>query len=136
MPETPSGLDPGAFDERDISVMAGCWLLSSDYAVREINTGEITRFRYWRICFDENGNGTETMRSTNGVVCTGTLTGRMPGNGRLIMREPSNLQCDNRSSIFRRDITCRLDARGNAECDTYQPETNGRSAATLRRAGR
>ncbi|MFV0514493.1 MAG: hypothetical protein ACK5MY_12835 [Jhaorihella sp.] len=136
VPETPSGLDPGAFDESDISVMAGCWLLSSDYAVREINTGEITRFRYWRICFDKNGNGTETMRSTNGVVCTGTLTGRMPGNGRLTMREPSNLQCDNRSSIFRRDITCRLDARGNAQCDTYQPETNGRSAATLRRAGR
>lgn len=136
VPETPSGLAPDAFDEDDISVMQGCWLLSSDYAVREINTGEITRFKYWRICFDKDGNGTETMRSTNGVVCTGTLTGRMPGNGKLTMREPGNLQCDNQSSIFRRDITCRLDTRGNAQCDTYQPETNGRSAATLRRARR
>lgn len=136
VPQTPSGLEPDAFDEDDISVMKGCWLLSSDYAVREINTGQITRFRYWRICFDENGNGTEVMRSTNGVVCEGRLTGRMPGNGRLTMREPGNLQCDNQSSIFRRDITCRLDARGRAQCDTYQPETNGRSAATLRRAGR
>lgn len=135
-PQTPSGLAPDAFDGNDISVMEGCWQLSSDYTVREINTGAITRFRYWRICFDKNGNGTEVMRSTNGVRCQGRLTGRMPGNGRLTMREPGNLQCDNNSSIFRRDITCRLDNRGNANCDTYQPETNGRSNATLRRARR
>ncbi|MBO9453536.1 hypothetical protein J7426_24975, partial [Tropicibacter sp. R16_0] len=135
-PKTPSGLAPDAFDDNDISVMEGCWQLSSDYAVREINTGAITRFRYWRICFDKNGNGTEVMRSTNGVRCQGSLTGRMPGNGRLTMREPGNLQCDNNSSIFRRDITCRLDNRGNANCSTYQPETNGRSNATLRRARR
>ena len=116
--------------------MEGCWLLSSDYAVREIRTGEITRFRYWRICFDRNGRGTEEMRSTTGVVCKGRLSGRMPGNGRLLMSEPGDLRCDNDSSIFRREITCRLDDRGRAQCDTYQPETNGRGAATLRRARR
>ncbi|MBT3143072.1 hypothetical protein DS909_18585 [Phaeobacter gallaeciensis] len=135
-PKTPSGLKPDAFDEADISVMEGCWELSSDYAVREINTGQITRFKYWRICFDKNGRGTEQMRSTNGVRCNGRLTGRMPGNGVLTMREPGNLKCDNDSSIFRRDITCRIDSRGRANCDTYQPETNGRSSATLRRARR
>ena len=133
-PKSPSGLAPDAFDNKDISVMEGCWQLSSNYAVREINTGEITRFKYWRICFDRNGNGTEIMRSTNGVRCEGRLKGRMPGNGKLTMREPGNLQCDNDSSIFRRDITCTLDDRGTAQCNTYQPETQGSSAATLRRA--
>ncbi len=135
-PKTPSGLAPDAFNDRDISVMEGCWQLSSNYAVREINTGQITRFKYWRICFDSNGNGTEVMRSTNGVRCKGRLKGKMPGNGKLTMREPGNLQCDNDSSIFRRDITCTLDGAGKAQCDTYQPETKGRSAATLRRARR
>lgn len=135
-PETPSGLAPDAFDNTDISVMEGCWELSSNYSVRDINTGRITRFRYWRICFDANGNGTEQMRSTDGVRCDGTLKGRMRGNGTLTMREPGNLQCDNGSSIFRRDVTCKLDSRGNANCDTHQPETNGRGAATLRRARR
>lgn len=114
--------------------MEGCWQLSSDYAVQEINTGEITRFKYWKICFDSDGNGTQTMRSTNGAICKGRLTGRMPGNGKLTMREPGNLQCDNGSSIYRRNITCTLDNKGNAQCDTYQPETKGSSAATLRRA--
>ena len=133
-PKTPSGLAPNAFDKGNISVMKGCWQLSSNYAVREINTGRITRFKYWRICFDNNGNGTEIMRSTDGVRCEGRLKGRMPGNGKLTMREPANLQCDNESSIYRRDITCKIDARGLAQCDTYQPETQGRSAATLRRA--
>ncbi|SFT66998.1 hypothetical protein [Sedimentitalea nanhaiensis] len=135
-PKTPSGLAPDAFDGRDMSVMEGCWQLSSDYAVRDINTGKITRFKYWRICFDKNGNGTEQMRSTDGARCNGRLRGRMPGNGTLTMREPGNLQCDNGASIFRRDVTCKLDARGTAKCDTYQPETRGRGEATLRRAGR
>ncbi|WP_425043961.1 hypothetical protein [Primorskyibacter sp. S87] len=135
-PKTPSGLAPDAFNDRDISKMEGCWQLSSNYAVREIRTGEITQFKYWRICFDRNGNGTQVMRSTNGTRCEGRLTGRLPGNGKLTMREPGNLKCSNGSEIFRRDITCRLDARGNAHCDTYQPETNGRSNATLRRARR
>lgn len=135
-PATPSGLAPDAFDKNDISVMEGCWQLSSNYAVRDINTGQITRFKYWRICFDKNGNGTEIMRSTNGVRCEGQLSGRMRGNGILTMREPGNLQCSDGSSIFRRDVNCKLDARGNANCDTHQPETNGRGAATLRRAGR
>lgn len=134
--ETPSGLAPDAFDKNDISVMEGCWQLSSDYAVRDINSGRITRFKYWRICFDKNGNGTELMRSTNGVRCEGRLSGRMRGNGTLTMREPGNLRCSDGSSIFRRDVTCSLDARGNANCDTHQPETNGRGAATLRRARR
>ncbi|GGH21337.1 hypothetical protein SAMN05444007_102439 [Cribrihabitans marinus] len=135
-PATPSGLAPDAFDSGDISVMEGCWQLSSNYAVREINTGEITHFRNWRICFDADGNGTQVMRSTNGVRCEGGISGRMPGNGRLSMREPGNLRCDNGSSIFRRDITCRIGDDGLARCDTYQPETNGRSSATLRRARR
>lgn len=135
-PATPSGLAPDAFDRDDISVMEGCWELSSDYAVRDINSGRITRFGYWRICFDRNGNGTEIMRATNGVRCEGRLTGRMLGNGTLTMREPGNLQCSDGSSIFRRDVRCTLDARGNAQCDTHQPETDGRGAATLRRARR
>ncbi len=133
-PKTPSGLTPDAFDDNDISVMEGCWQLSSDYAVRDINTGAITHFRYWRICFDKNGKGRETMRSTTGTLCRGNLRGRMPGNGTLTMREPGNLQCDNNSSIFRRDITCRINNHGVAVCDTYQPEINGRGSATLRRA--
>lgn len=133
--KTPSGLAPDAFDQNDISVMEGCWELSSNYDVREINTGEITRFRYWQICFDANGNGREVMRATNGVTCEGSLKGRLRSK-KLTMREPGNLQCSNNSSIFRRDITCRLNANGQANCDTYQPEINGRGAATLRRARR
>lgn len=134
-PSTPSGLAPDAFDKNDISVMEGCWELSSNYDVREINTGEITRFRYWQICFDKNGNGREVMRATNGVTCEGSLKGSLRSR-KLTMREPGNLQCSNQSSIFRRDITCSLSSNGQANCDTYQPQINGRGAATLRRARR
>ena len=133
--ETPSGLAPDAFDEDDISVMEGCWELSSQYDVHHIRTGEIISFRDWRICFDGQGNGRETMRATNGLTCEGVLSGDI-GEGRLSMREPGNLICANGFEIFRRDITCALDAQGVANCSTYQPEIDGRGQATLRRAKR
>lgn len=135
IPETPSGLAPEAFEEDDISVMEGCWELQSDYQVRDVDTGDIVQFNHWRICFDENGNGREEMRATDGTLCEGVLTGAI-GDGRLTMREPGKLQCDAGWFIFRRDITCALDAAGAAQCETFQPEINGRSSATLRRAGR
>lgn len=134
-PETPSGLAPDAFDEGDISVMEGCWELSSRYDVRDIRSGKITRFRYWQICFDAAGNGREVMRATDGTRCEGRLSGRLAG-GQLSMREPGNLQCEGGSEIFRRDITCALDDAGTANCSTFQPEINGRGSATLRRARR
>ena len=133
--ETPSGLAPDAFDEDDISVMEGCWELSSQYDVRHLRTGEIISFRDWRICFDANGNGRETMRATNGLTCEGVLSGEI-GDGTLAMREPGNLTCANGFEIFRRDITCALNAEGVASCDTYQPEIDGRGRATLRRSER
>lgn len=133
--DTPSGLAPDAFRDNDISIMEGCWELQSEYNVRHIRTGEITSFRDWRICFDAAGNGREEMRATNGVSCEGQLSGRI-GSGQLSMAEPGNLICSNGFEIFRRDITCSLDAQGVANCSTYQPEIDGRGTATLRRAGR
>ena len=103
--------------------------------VVNIRTGAITSFRYWQICFDRNGKGREVMRATNGITCEGPLSGQLRG-GRLTMREPGNLQCSDGFEIFQRDITCSLDARGVANCDTYQRQGNGRGKATLRRAGR
>lgn len=134
-PETPSGLAPDAFEDNDISVMEGCWELSSQYDVRDIRTGQVTSFRSWQICFDAAGNGREVMRATDGTRCEGRLSGNI-ADGRLDMREPGNLQCSNGSEIFRRDIRCALDAGGSANCTTYQPETNGRGNAKLRRARR
>lgn len=135
-PKTPSGLDPDAFDRNDISVMKGCWQLSSNYSTVNIRTRKVTHYNYWRICFDQNGNGTEEMRATNGVRCKGSLQGRMPGNGTLKIREPGNLQCDNGAMIFRRDIDCRLDNAGRAHCDVRQPSKGTHDRATLRRVGR
>jgi len=134
-PETESGLDPDAFDRGDIAVMEGCWQLDSNYSVTDIRTRKVTHFRDWRLCFDANGQGRETMRSTNGVRCEGPISGQLE-DGRLVMAEPGNLQCDDNSYIHRREITCRLDAQGRAQCESYQPQTNGRGPATLRREER
>lgn len=133
--ETPSGLAPDAFDRDDMSVMEGCWELQSQYDVTDRRSGAVTRFREWRICFDASGNGREVMRATNGQTCEGRLSGRV-GDGTLTISEPRNLPCSNGFYIYRRDITCSLDAAGTANCSTFQPEINGRGAAILSRAPR
>ena len=132
--KTDSGLKPGAFDNRDISVMKGCWRLVSEYQTSNIRTRKLTTFRQWNVCFDDKGNGRQTMRATNGVKCDGTLKGRIDGRKRLVMRERKNLRCSNGSYIYRRDITCTLDSAGRANCVSVQPEVGGRGTAILRRS--
>lgn len=132
-PKTPSGLNPDAFKNGDISVMKGCWQLISVYKTRDIRTGKVTTYKNWRVCFDGNGNGRQTMKATNGVTCSGTIRGRISRN-KLIMNESRNIQCSSGSFIYRRDVTCTLDAQGRAHCVGIQPEVGGRGNAVLRRA--
>lgn len=132
--KTQSGLKPDAFDKGDISVMKGCWQLVSVYKTSNIRTGRLTTFKDWRVCFDGNGNGRQTMRATNGVTCDGTMRGRIDNRKRLVMRESGNLMCSNGSYIYRRNITCNLDSAGRANCVSLQPEVGGRGTATLRRS--
>jgi hypothetical protein len=133
-PRTESGIDRERFENRDLAAMEGCWELVTRYDVRDRRTGRVTSFRNWRICLDANGRGSETMRSVNGVQCRGPVTASFGRDGGFVIREPANLPCNNGTEIYRRVITCRLDRAGRANCDSFQPEINGRGAATLRRS--
>jgi len=133
-PETHSGLDPNAFEEGDISIMEGCWELTSDYTLRLIETGEELSVNYWRICFDANGQGRQTMRLSGRRNCEGSLTGRLSNDGKLIMREPGNLQCTRNTMVLQRETTCTLDQDGRALCKALDLETRSGSNVTLRRA--
>lgn len=136
-PSDPEGLDRDSFESRDISVLDGCWDLDSDYRTRNVDTGAITDYTRWHMCFDQTGRGTQTMQATDGTTCQGPVEGRFDEAGRLIMDDGTPVQCSNGGTIFRRVITCELDDTGRADCLSRQP-FDGRGGAAevgLRRAG-
>ncbi len=136
-PSDPEGLDRGSFESRDISVLDGCWDLDSDYRTRNVDTGAITDYTRWHMCFDQTGSGTQTMQGTDGTTCQGPVQGRFDDAGRLIMDDGAPVRCSSGGTIFRRVITCELDDAGRADCLSRQP-FDGRGGAAevgLRRAG-
>ncbi|MGC9420560.1 MAG: hypothetical protein ACP5EN_16475 [Rhodovulum sp.] len=128
-----------AWKSGDLRVLDGCWELDSDFQTRNIQTGRITHYTRWEMCFDRNGNGRETMTATDGTTCKGAVFGKFldvagpRGQQRLEVREPGNLQCSNGSYIHQRIITCELVGDGTALCSNFQPETGGRGEVRLRR---
>lgn len=133
LPDPTRPMSPEGWAERDLSMLYGCWDFDLTYRTRDVDTGEIRTYDQWQMCFDETGNGTQTMRSTDGIVCNGTVTARYSGSG-LDLIEPGNLSCDQGGYIHQRKIFCTPAAGGRATCETVQPETNGEAVVGMSRA--
>ena len=132
-PQSPSGIDRDAWNDRDIGAMEGCWVLDSEYIIRDRTTGAPSPQQEWRVCFDAQGRGTQSMQSQDGTRCDGTITGTFDAQGRLVMREPGNLQCSGGVFIYERETTCTLNDRGEAVCESRQPETGGSGTVRLKK---
>lgn len=126
-------LSEEGWNNRDLSMLYGCWSLDSTYRTRDVDSGEIRTYDQWQMCFDTKGEGTEVMRSTDGMVCEGSVKARFSGDG-LGLIEPGNLACADGGYIHRRDINCVLATGGKASCATFQPETNGEATVGFERA--
>lgn len=121
------------FGRGDVAVLKGCWELDSAYQIEDEQSGEITVFNRWSLCFDESGQGVERMRATTGETCVGPVTGKFI-EGRLSITEPANLPCSTGIEIFQRNLDCNLDAQGRANCAVRQPQVGSTATARLRRA--
>lgn len=130
-PEAP--LTPEGWENRDLSMLYGCWNLDTTYRTRDVDSGEIRTYDQWQMCFDAEGNGTQTMRSTDGIVCEGPVTADFSDIG-LNFREPGNLSCQDGGFIHQRQIACVPAPEGRATCDTLQPETKGQATVGFERA--
>lgn len=113
------------FENQDIAVLEGCWQLEQSLTFENRTTREETVFNDWRMCFDENGQGQQTMTSADdGITCTDDVPGQFDGSGALVISETENLQCSDGSYIYRRDINCTVDDEGFLSCRARQPELN------------
>lgn len=132
-PEPPPELNKDLLDRADLNDLQGCWELDSPYAAQNVVTGQVISFSEWKVCFNNDGTGRESMRGSDGSTCEGPITGSfLPGQA-LVIKEDANLPCSNNFEIFRRTVTCRLDAQERALCNSYQSEPGGSAEVILRR---
>lgn len=120
--------------EGNVEALSGCWALESVFITHDVDTGRPTEFRDWTVCFDQSGQGSQTMRGSDGSVCEGPVSGGFPGDGTLSIIEPADLVCDNGMTIFRRETTCSVDPSGRAACLSVQPQSGGSGEVIMRRA--
>lgn len=132
-PDPNAPMTPEGWDNRDLAMLFGCWDLDTTYRTRDVDSGEIRTYSEWQMCFDAAGNGTQTMRSNDGILCEGTVRAEFAQSG-LSLVEPGNLACDNGGYIHQRQIICVPADTGGASCDTLQPETNGKATVAFGRA--
>lgn len=132
-PEAPQ-IDGEAWRERDLGLLEGCWQLDSDYRVRNSQTGAMTEYTEWQMCFDDAGRGAVDMQATNGTSCQGDIAGRFDAAGQLVLEESENLPCSDRTAILRRVITCSLAQDGAADCASHQPSADLTAQVRLRRS--
>ena len=127
--------DRERWEQRDLSVLEGCWLLDSDYRAQVIGTGEPFGITHWRACFDANGNGTgQRFETSLGPVCEGPQRAEFDANGALIIRDIGDVPCTQNFKFLERTITCALNARNRADCVATDRQTeDGGSNIKLRR---
>jgi hypothetical protein len=81
----PPALPRDRWDRHDLTMLDGCWNRISNMAVHNMTTDRVLPVVSWRICFDRNGTGEQTMTLQNGGRCIGPVRASFDGN-RMITR--------------------------------------------------
>jgi hypothetical protein len=136
LPDGAPEADAAPDTPRDVADLDGCWSLESELEFRmRGGDGGTQPFPEWNVCFKpgSGGNGTQVMRSDDGMVCEGPIQGAFTDEGALVLNEEGDLVCNDGTEIFQRVTTCAVDDSGEAVCESVQPRTGGRGSFTLKR---
>ena len=82
---SPPALPRDRWNQHDLSMLAGCWSRASNMTVHDIATDHQLPVASWRICFDGQGSGNQTLTLQNGAQCTGPVQATFEGD-KLITR--------------------------------------------------
>lgn len=132
-PKVPSALPADRWEQKDLSLLQGCWLLGEaspiDYLPEHCMATAGT------LCFDTIGNGEQEQRhecpASGTRVCRARVTARFVGDGRLI-GDQADGPCVPNSYWVARTLICRRINDLMASCE--DTDRSGTKQVTLRRA--
>lgn len=116
-PATPpprADLPQDRWNRRDVSLLEGCWTLTTGIRVGP-NPASMVPVRTWRMCFDTQGAGNETVQLENDTSCEAPLAASFEGGDQL--RVAQRRACAGpRLTINRNDMLCRRLSDTDALC--------------------
>jgi hypothetical protein len=132
-PEPPRDIDQERWDDRDISLLEGCWDLDSNFETVS-SGGQRYPVQSWSMCFDASGNGTQNFRAfRDRIPCSGPVRGAFDPDGRMSIDFVTDAQCQGGGRILRREATCELTPEGRARCSSIRESDGLRQTFVLRR---
>jgi hypothetical protein len=78
-PSPPPALPQERWDRGDLSMLDGCWNRRTNMVLQDIHTGERITATRWTMCFDQQGQGSQTIVMSDGRQCTQPLRARFEG---------------------------------------------------------
>lgn len=133
-PDEEATFDRDRWEERDITVLEGCWELESDYTVYNLRTQEPYPVKDWRICFDESGRGDQSLSISTSTRCSGRVTATFDEANKLTIADEADLPCQGQFGMLQRRLTtCTLGSDQRAVCSTRDLVNDGVAEVQLRR---
>lgn len=100
---------PAALPDGPAQFLNGQWRVNG--GIQDKLTGRPLQLQYH---FDQ-GNGTVSVRQSNGVTCTGASQGSVQ-QGELNITNPKQMKCSDGSNFIGPTIKCKTPASGHADC--------------------
>lgn len=132
-PPPPRDIDEDKWNNRDISLLEGCWDLEGNFET--VEAGNVrTPVRSWTMCFDARGNGSQDFIAfREGKPCSGPVRGAFEGSGQMSIAFTQDARCRPGGVIIRRSATCTLRPDGRAQCTSVRATDRLRQTFVLRR---
>ena len=106
-------IDRPLWEQGNVRALSGCWILDWNYELIEVDTKESVGVSSWDICFEVGTNkGQQNLIFDNNVKCTdASIEGQfsiLNTGTKLNLDDLSDINCDGKWTIFRRQIQCEL----------------------------
>lgn len=75
------------WNQRDLSMLQGCWHNTTDLHLEDVVTAEPWPIREWRMCYDRAGAGRQTIFWRDGRSCTGRTRAAFDNDGHVTLTD-------------------------------------------------
>ncbi len=120
VPPPRADLPRDQWDQQDLTMLAGCWHLSTAIQTRD-DRGVGSPIKTWRMCFDGAGRGNQETTLQDGRHCSGPLDAVFTGVG--LLRVTHTQPCSGPGLTMSQAILqCHRLSDAEAQCDGRNPD--------------
>ena len=101
----------------DLGMLQGCWHRQTDMETREVGSGQRRTVDSWKLCFDSDGAGFQTVVWTDGGSCHSAVAASFRADDTLVLDTQECQRVGYR--LLALSIACRWQNPTQADCPAY-----------------